>query len=46
MVLENMDFIAAHDPEVGAAVRAEYDRQCRNIEQYLIGYREIFLILL
>ena len=32
MVLENMDFIAAHDPEVGAAVRAEYDRQCRNIE--------------
>lgn len=32
MVNENMDFLAAYDPEVGQAVRAEYDRQCRNIE--------------
>ncbi|HIR83966.1 MAG TPA: serine hydroxymethyltransferase [Candidatus Galloscillospira excrementavium] len=27
-----MEFISAHDPEVGAAIRAEYDRQRRNIE--------------
>ena len=27
-----MDFIASRDPEVGAAIRAEYDRQRRNIE--------------
>ena len=27
-----MDFLAGQDPEVGAAVRAEYDRQRRNIE--------------
>ena len=32
MVLEYMDFIAQHDPEIGAAVRAEYQRQCDNIE--------------
>ena len=32
MVQEWMNFIAAHDPEVGAAVQAEYDRQRRNIE--------------
>ena len=32
MVKEWMDFLAAQDPEVGAAVRAEYDRQRRNIE--------------
>ena len=32
MVLEYMDFIARHDPELGAAVRAEYQRQCDNIE--------------
>ena len=32
MVNDIMDFIASHDPEVGAAIRAEYDRQRRNIE--------------
>jgi glycine hydroxymethyltransferase len=32
MVVETMDFLTAQDPEVGQAVRAEYDRQCRNIE--------------
>ena len=32
MVLENMDFLTACDPEVGEAVKAEYARQRRNIE--------------
>ncbi len=32
MVLDYMDFVARHDPEVGAAIRAEYQRQCDNIE--------------
>ncbi|MEA4920264.1 MAG: serine hydroxymethyltransferase [Clostridiaceae bacterium] len=32
MVKENMDFIAKFDPEVGEAVRHEFDRQVRNIE--------------
>ena len=32
MVNQVMDFISAHDPEVGQAIRAEYDRQRRNIE--------------
>ncbi len=32
MVQEMMSFIAQSDPEVGAAIRAEYDRQRRNIE--------------
>ncbi len=32
MVLEYMDFVSRQDPEVGAAIRAEYDRQCGNIE--------------
>ena len=32
MVQSWMDFLAAADPEVGAAVRAEFDRQQRNIE--------------
>ena len=32
MVKDIMEFITAHDPEVGAAIRAEYDRQRRNIE--------------
>ncbi|MBQ9974637.1 MAG: serine hydroxymethyltransferase, partial [Oscillospiraceae bacterium] len=32
MVKSMMDFLAAADPELGAAVRAEYDRQQRNIE--------------
>lgn len=32
MVLENMEFISQFDPEVGSAIRAEYDRQRRNIE--------------
>ena len=27
-----MEFLAGQDPEVGAAVQAEYDRQRRNIE--------------
>jgi glycine hydroxymethyltransferase len=27
-----MNFLTAQDPEVGQAVRAEYDRQCRNLE--------------
>lgn len=32
MVLEYMDFVSQHDPEVGEAIRAEYQRQCDNIE--------------
>ena len=32
MVKEWMDFIAAQDPEAGAAIQAEYDRQRRHIE--------------
>ena len=32
MVQEMMAFLAEADPEVGAAVRQEYQRQCRNIE--------------
>lgn len=32
MVLENMDFVSRFDPEVGAAIQAEYRRQCGNIE--------------
>ena len=32
MVTEVMDFITAADPEVGQAIRAEYDRQQQNIE--------------
>ncbi len=32
MVKETMDFLASHDPAVAAAIRAEYDRQRRNIE--------------
>jgi glycine hydroxymethyltransferase len=32
MLKENMDLIAQQDPELGAAIRAEYDRQQRNIE--------------
>ena len=32
MVTTMMDFIASVDPEVGQAVRAEYDRQQQNIE--------------
>jgi glycine hydroxymethyltransferase len=27
-----MDFVSRHDPEVGAAIRSEYQRQCENIE--------------
>ena len=27
-----MDFVSKHDPELGAAIRAEYQRQCDNIE--------------
>jgi glycine hydroxymethyltransferase len=32
MVNQMMDFLSAADPEVGQAVRAEYDRQQQNIE--------------
>ena len=32
MVTENMDFLESYDAELGAAVRSEYARQCRNIE--------------
>ncbi|WP_087065896.1 serine hydroxymethyltransferase [Intestinibacillus massiliensis] len=32
MVREAMEFIKQFDPEIGDAVQAEYDRQCRNIE--------------
>lgn len=32
MVKQTMDFLIAQDPELGQAVRAEYDRQRRNIE--------------
>lgn len=32
MVQEMMAFLAEADPQVGAAVRQEYQRQCRNIE--------------
>ena len=32
MLKENMELIQAQDPELGTAIRAEYDRQQRNIE--------------
>ena len=32
MIQENMNFISLFDPEVGAAIREEFDRECRNIE--------------
>ena len=32
MVLEYIDFVSRFDPEVGAAIRAEYERQQGNIE--------------
>ncbi|HCO62722.1 MAG TPA: serine hydroxymethyltransferase, partial [Clostridiales bacterium] len=32
MILEYMDFLAQADPEVGAALRGEYQRQCQHIE--------------
>ena len=32
MIQQNMNFISQFDPEVGAAVREEFDRECRNIE--------------
>ena len=32
MIKEMMDFVAAHDPEVGAAIFQEFQRQRRNIE--------------
>ena len=32
MVLEYMDFVSTHDPDLGAAIRSEYQRQCDNIE--------------
>jgi len=32
MIKESMAFLTRFDPEVGAAVQKEFDRQCRNIE--------------
>ena len=32
MVLEMMDFLSGQDPELGAAVQAEFQRQRDNIE--------------
>ena len=32
MILEAMDFLSVQDPEVGMAIRAEYERQQQNIE--------------
>ncbi len=32
MLEEIMDYIAEHDPEVGAGIKAEYERQCNTIE--------------
>ncbi|MDR3765867.1 MAG: serine hydroxymethyltransferase [Butyricicoccus sp.] len=32
IVGDAMDFVRQYDPEVGAIIRREYDRQCRNIE--------------
>ncbi len=32
MLKEIMDYIAEHDPEVGAGIKAEYERQCNTIE--------------
>ncbi len=32
MVLEAMEFVKRYDPEIGAGIQAEYERQCRNIE--------------
>ena len=32
MIQKSMDFISQFDPEVGAAIREEFDRECRNIE--------------
>ena len=32
IVGDAMDFVRQYDPEVGAMIRKEYDRQCRNIE--------------
>ena len=31
MIQQSMEFISQFDPEVGASIRAEYDRQRRNI---------------
>ena len=39
MVKDIMEFLAAQDPEIGAAVRSEYDRQRRNIELIASGWR-------
>ena len=32
MVLENMDFIERYDPEIGKAIKAEYQRAQRGVE--------------
>ena len=31
MIQETMEFISQYDPEVGASIRAEFDRERRNI---------------
>ncbi|MDD3347847.1 serine hydroxymethyltransferase [Oscillibacter sp.] len=32
MIQQSMDFISQFDPEVGASIREEFNRECRNIE--------------
>ena len=32
MIQQSMEFISQFDPEVGSAIREEFDRECRNIE--------------
>ena len=32
MIQQAMDFIAQYDPEIGASIREEFQRECRNIE--------------
>lgn len=32
MIQQSMDFISQFDPEVGASIRKEFERECRNIE--------------
>ena len=32
MLQQSMDFLSQYDPEVGASIREEFTRECRNIE--------------
>ena len=32
MIQQTMDYISQFDPEVGASIREEFARECRNIE--------------